>query len=239
MINLRLYQTIHVAHHEARLVAEHAALLDASSRELFGRPFTPDIKKMAAQIVETSSREGYSAEVSTFVRLALKADGGVEYSFEGASLYDGYAFRSLHPTAVSLHYTLPLSAAPTSARESVGQLATQLAINHGAAIAIRCDNEGIFRAADNAPLFGIFGSNVLTACDMPYAEYGLIRRAIAAAGLTLHEKTFGRADLKRTDELFYIDSRGITALSRCDGQPLMTIASERIATVMEQVFLKV
>ena len=41
MTDLYLYQTVHVARGRALHVAKHAAVLDAASREWFGRPYTP------------------------------------------------------------------------------------------------------------------------------------------------------------------------------------------------------
>ena len=65
-----------------------------------------------------------------------------------------------------------------------------------------------------------------------------IMDAQAAAGLELREEPFGCGELPRIDELFFADHRGITALARCDGQPLMSLIAERIALVMEGLFPK-
>lgn len=54
-----------------------------------------------------------------------------------------------------------------------------------------------------------------------------------AVGLTFREEPFGTTDLRRIEELFFTDHRGITSLSRCDGQPLMTFLAERIAGALE------
>ena len=61
-------------------------------------------------------------------------------------------------------------------------------------------------------------------------------RSIRAAGLELIEAPVGRDELPRMDELFFIDHRGVTALSRCDGQPYMAILAERIAGALRGLF---
>ena len=61
-------------------------------------------------------------------------------------------------------------------------------------------------------------------------------RSIRAAGLELAASPVGRDDLPRMDELFFIDHRGVTALSRCDGQPYMAIFAERIAGALRGLF---
>ncbi len=235
MTELYLYQIVHLAGGHARNVKAHVALLDASSRELFDRPYAPDIRRLTASIEAISAAEGYSRDVSSFVRICLMPNGEERICSAGTSFYDGYAFRSLQPVACSLEYDLPLSAAPTSAREAVALLARQWALRAGADLAVRCDRAGIFRAADDAPLFGVRAHTAYFHPDTPFAEHDWALRAVAAAGLTLCEEPFGRAELKRLDELFYIDHRGVTALSRCDGQPLMSLAAERVAGQLEQI----
>ena len=215
MTGLYLYQTVHLARGRARNVAGHIAVLDAASRELFGRPYAPAAERLAKRIETLSAAERYPAGVSGFVRIELDPDGTERLLPAGVSLYDGYAFRSLQPEAVTVGYDLTLSEAPTSAREAAAQLARRLAERRGAEVAVRCDSAGILGSADDAPML-----------------------AVRAAGLELSEEAFGRADLPSLDELFFADHRGVTSLSRCDGLPLMTFVAERIAEAMEGLFPK-
>lgn len=236
MTELYLYQTVHLARGRARNAEAHAARLDAASRELFGRGYAP--ARLAARIEALAAAERYPTGVSGFVRIELGADGEERLTPAGVSLYDGYALRSLQPEAVTLHYDLPLTEAPTSAREAAAQLARRMAERAGADVAVRCDREGILREADDAPLFAVAGHTVLAAPGTQSVERELTVRAVRAAGLELREEPFGCGELPRIDELFFADHRGITALARCDGQPLMSLIAERIAFVMEGLFPK-
>lgn len=236
MTELYLYQTVHLARGRARNVEAHAARLDAASRELFGRGYAP--ARLAARIEALAAAERYPTGVSGFVRIELGADGEERLTPAGVSLYDGYALRSLQPEAVTLRYDLPLTEAPTSAREAAAQLARRMAERAGADVAVRCDREGILREADDAPLFAVAGHTVLAAPGTQSVERELAVRAVRAAGLELREEPFGCGELPRIDELFFADHRGITALARCDGQPLMSLIAERIALVMEGLFPK-
>ena len=236
MTELYLYQTVHLARGRARNAEAHAARLDAASRELFGRGYAP--ARLAARIEALAAAERYPTGVSGFVRIELGADGEERLTPAGVSLYDGYALRSLQPEAVTLHYDLPLTEAPTSAREAAAQLARRMAERVGADVAVRCDREGILREADDAPLFAVAGHTVLAAPGTQSVERELAVRAVRAAGLELREEPFGCGELPRIDELFFADHRGITALARCDGQPLMSLIAERIAFVMEGLFPK-
>ena len=236
MTELYLYQTVHLARGRARNAEAHAARLDAASRELFGRGYAP--ARLAARIEALAAAERYPTGVSGFVRIELGADGEERLTPAGVSLYDGYALRSLQPEAVTLRYDLPLTEAPTSAREAAAQLARRMAERAGADVAVRCDREGILREADDAPLFAVAGHTVLAAPGTQRVERELAVRAVRAAGLELREEPFGCGELPRIDELFFADHRGITALARCDGQPLMSLIAERIALVMEGLFPK-
>ena len=236
MTELYLYQTVHFARGRARNAEAHAARLDAASRELFGRGYAP--ARLAARIEALAAAERYPTGVSGFVRIELGADGEERLTPAGVSLYDGYALRSLQPEAVTLRYDLPLTEAPTSAREAAAQLARRMAERAGADVAVRCDREGILREADDAPLFAVAGHTVLAAPGTQSVERELAVRAVRAAGLELREEPFGCGELPRIDELFFADHRGITALARCDGQPLMSLIAERIALVMEGLFPK-
>ena len=236
MTELYLYQTVHLARGCARNAEAHAARLDAASRELFGRGYAP--ARLAARIEALAAAERYPTGVSGFVRIELGADGEEHLTPAGVSLYDGYALRSLQPEAVTLRYDLPLTEAPTSAREAAAQLARRMAERAGADVAVRCDREGILREADDAPLFAVAGHTVLAAPGTQSVERELTVRAVRAAGLELREEPFGCGELPRIDELFFADHRGITALARCDGQPLMSLIAERIALVMEGLFPK-
>ena len=203
-------------------------MLDAASRELFGRSYTP--ARLAARIEALAAAERYPTGVSGFVRIEWGADGEERLIPAGVSLYDGYAFRSLQPEAVTLRYDLPLTEAPTSAREAAALLARRMAERAGAGVAVRCDREGILREADDAPLFAVAGHTVLAAPGAQSVERELVVQAVRAAGLELREEPFGREALPRLDELFFADHRGVTALARCDGQPLMSLVAERIAS---------
>ena len=236
MTELYLYQTVHLARGRARNAEAHAARLDAASRELFGRGYAP--ARLAARIEALAAAERYPTGVSGFVRIELGADGEERLTPAGVSLYDGYALRSLQPEAVTLRYDLPLTEAPTSAREAAAQLARRMAEHAGADVAVRCDREGILREADDAPLFAVAGHTVLAAPGTQSVERELAVRAVRTAGLELREEPFGCGELPRIDELFFADHRGITALARCDGQPLMSLIAERIALVMEGLFPK-
>ena len=184
MTGLYLYQTVHLARGRARNVAGHIAVLDAASRELFGRPYAPAAERLAKRIETLSAAERYPAGVSGFVRIELDPDGTERLLPAGVSLYDGYAFRSLQPEAVTVGYDLTLSEAPTSAREAAAQLARRLAERRGAEV-----SEEAFGRADLPSLDELFfadhrGVTSLSRCDgLPLMTFVAERIAEAMEGL--------------------------------------------------------
>lgn len=196
MTDLYLYQTVHVARGRALHVAEHAAVLDAASREWFGRPYTPSPGALRTRIELLAEKEHYPTAVSGFVRIELRPDGEERLLPAGISLYDGYAYRSVQPAAVTVHYENPFTSAPTSVREAAAAWARRVAERAGAEVAIRCDAAGIFHEAEDAPLFAIVGRTVLAAPGPESVERAITRRAVQAAGLEYREEPFGIGELR-------------------------------------------
>ena len=67
------------------------------------------------------------------------------------------------------------------------------------------------------------GAQVAVRCD----------EADRRAGFEVVEEPLPRRMLPMFDELFYVDWRGVTSLAHCDGEPFMTLLSERVAEAME------
>ena len=233
MTDLYLYQTVHVARGRALHVAEHAAVLDAASNEWFGRPYVPDTKALAGRIEALTRAERYPTGVSGFVRIEWLPEGKERLVAAGVSLYNGYGYRSLQPAGLTIRYELPLSEAPTSACETAALLAHQAALRAGAEAAVRCDAGGMLRDVEGAPLFAVVKRTVLAAPGPASVEREITRRAVEALGLSYREEGFGADDLRRIDELFFTDHRGVTSLSHCNGLPLMIYTAERIAERLE------
>lgn len=131
---------------------------------------------------------------------------------------------------------LPYDDRPTSLREAAAQLNRRIAAAAGAQVAVRCDAAGRLLDADDAPLFVVRGMTLLTPPAAESVERQIAREAIAAAGLNLREEPLTRETLRRCDELFCFDHRGVTALGSCDGTPYMDLIAGRIAQALAAPF---
>lgn len=238
MNDLCIYQTLHLYRGRPRLVAEHVELIDTAARALFGFGYAPDVRALEARIAERAQAWRFPAGVSAFVRLELTAAGEERLCNGGLSLYAGYALRSVAPDAVTLPYDIPIADAPTSAREALNALARQRALAAGARTAVRCGADGVLHTADDsAPLFAVRDQRVCTtpAFPPPVAQR-LVLRACEAAGIETELAPLRADEAAHFDELFYADHRGITALARLDGRPLMQLLAGRVAAAMERLF---
>lgn len=231
-----LYQTIHVLDGKPRQLAEHLGVLCDWSQQILGFEWQPGERKITDAIAAQIAAERYPDDLSCFVRLTLDARGQTSLNPAGVSLYPGYAFRSLQPAAVTMRYEVPLFDAPTSAREAAAELARCRAKLAGVHVAVRCDRNGMLRTADDAPLFAVHGRTILTPPAPQSVERNLVIATLRKEDFFFDEEEIPVGALPELDELFYVDHRGIAALSRCDGNPYMSLCAERIATALEARF---
>ncbi len=262
MLNtIYFYQTLHLCHGRVRLLDRHVGLLDRCARELFGRRYLPDLPRLERQVLTLAAEQHYPDDLSSFVRIELTADGETRFVPMGVSYYDGYALRSIRPEGVGIAYDPPLNGYPTQAREAAVATARRMAECAGGRVAVQIGPDGAYHTIEGAPLAVVQDYTVRLApesgpCVIPPSsfgpegkplhghrfdpprsvEYELLARAVQAAGLTLREEPFGPDIRTSIDEMFWLDHRGITALSHCDGRPLMSIIAERVADALEGLF---
>lgn len=261
MTDLTLCQTLHLFRGAIRLLDRHVALLDRCSRELFGRPYAPDRQQLARRILAAAGSDSASMVCSSFVRLELTADGVERLTAGARSYYAGYALRSIRCRGVSIACQPPLDGYPTTAREANLLALRRMALCAGGDVGVQVGPDGCYRTVEGSPLAVVCGRTVWLAPECtPYAvvpppvglageplrghrfdpprsvEYTLLAEAVRAAGLVLEERSFGPGEQRRFDELFWLDHRGITALSHLDGRPLMALTAERVADALEKLF---
>ncbi len=261
MDTIYLYQTLHLFHGRVRMLERHVALLDRCVRELFGRRYLPDLPRLERQVLTLAAEHRYPDDLSSFVRIELTADGAARLLPMGVSYYDGYALRSVRPEGVGIAYDPPLNGYPTCAREAAAAAARRMAECAGGRVAVQIGPDGAYHTIEGASMAVVQGYTVRLAPEsIPYeippgsfgpegkplhghrfdpprsVEYELLARAVQAAGLTLREEPFGPEIRTSIDEMFWLDHRGITALSHFDGRPLMSIIAERVADALEGLF---
>lgn len=229
-----IYQTIHTLSHHPLHVAKHCRILEETFLELYLRPLLLDSEQITREIVELLHSRRVTTELSVFVELRIDINQEIEIVISEVSLYDGYDFRSIKPTAHSLIFDSPFGLFSTSARREALSFARDLAYNLGGEMVVECHRDGTVISGDGYAIFMIVGRTLTTSPIIDSVERGLVVEAAHSIGLRVEEHNILRNDLTLADELFTCDHRGITSISRYERTPYMTIIAEKIATALSQ-----
>lgn len=228
-----LYQIVHLYQGRARMLKEHVARLHVASCDLFGRAYRPDLKQLEQRLLAEVERERYPDAVSSFVRIEL-FDTGEENTFGvGTSLYAGYALRSVRPETLSIPYDLPyetMSVASLSAH-AVAQCRARA---QGADEAVRVDCEGVIRSLGEGSIYGFRDGILVAPKTLHTATDVALWEAARAACIPAVQHPIRQAELSLYDELFAVDHRGLTSLSKLDEKPLPSIRVARLAEELER-----
>lgn len=229
-----IYQTIHTLAHHAQFVAEHCRILERTFLDLYFRPLHLDAQQINGEIVELLKREFVSREVSVFVELRIDIDQNYELVISGISLYDGYAFRSIMPSAQCVCFDSPFGLFPTSVRREVISFAGDIARNLGGEIPLECSRDGVIYSAEGSTICAIERRTIIVSTTIECVERRLVINAAQNEGLQIEEREIRRNELPHFDEVFYCDHRGITAISKCGDYRYMSIIAEKLAMGMAQ-----
>lgn len=228
-----LYQIVHLFGGKARMLNEHVARLHIASCELFGRAYRPDLRALEQRLLAEVERERYPDAVSSFVKIELFDTGEENLYGVGTSLYAGYALRSVRPAVMTLSYDPPLEAMSVASL-SAHLVAQSLAQTRGFDEALRVDGDGVVRSMGEGSVFGFREGVLIAPKGLPTAHDVALWEAVQANRQPALQHPIRKQELHLYDELFVVDHRGITSLSKVDNRPLPAIRAERMATLMER-----
>ncbi len=227
-----LYQIIHTLRYKAQHIEAHCDILKNAFWSLKNQRISLSPQEIAAQIEKLLKLRSAPINTSTLVELRLEFDGRIKLIIVENSIYQGYALRCLSPIATVVTYDNPISNHPTSARRAAAELAQHQAMSVGADVAIRAGTDGMIYSVNDAPIFGVIGRTIYTPPTIESVEHRLVAKAGLRAKIEVCEMAMTRSDLSIFDELFWADSYGITAISRCDHRVYMSIIAQKIAALM-------
>lgn len=231
-------QIIHVRGREPRFLSEHLGELERAWYALFRRQLKLDRAEVRQALLTLLDRERYPIEGSAYVALEVAADGGWHLHPEGDSLYRGYVLRALRPEAVTIRFDLPFDGLPTAAAALTWQTARRMAEQRRAGAVVRLSADLTLLEADGMPLFAVAARTVYTSREVQGVEGRLALEAIRRAGYPLQIMPLKRDHLADIEELFYVDHRGVTALSSCDGKPMMAAVAACVAEELERMAVR-
>lgn len=225
-----LYQRLRAVGYRPLHAAAHLRLLREASARLYGRAAELPEGRIVGEIGALLRADGYPAGGAT-VTLRLYADGRRAITADGVSLYRGYALRSLRPAAAVVPWGCRTEW-PTSARREAVRWAQQEAERRGARCAILCDDDGVVRRADDAPLFAVHEGVIYASPAAADVERTLVAAAARRAGIPLAEQPVGAEQLGLFDELFFFDCEGVCSLASCGDARYLSLTAERIAAAL-------
>lgn len=228
-----LYQIVHLYAGRARLLNEHVARLHIASCELFGRAYRPDLRLLEGRLLREVERERYPDAVSSFVKIELFETGEENLYGVGTSLYAGYALRSVRPEVMTIAYDSPLETMSVASLSN-HLVAQSLARTRGFDEALRVDRNGVVRSLGEGSVFGFREGVLIAPKGLPTATDTAMWEAVRAARQPAVQHPILQGELSLYDELFVVDHRGVTSLSKVDGRPLPAIRAERMADLLER-----
>lgn len=226
-------ERIHTLDYRARRMERHIDSLRRSAEELFG--FAPlcraqEMERVAAELL---ARNGMTRTLSCPVAVKLSSRGELMVECCAPTFGAGCYLRAKMPVAAALSYDAPQWECRSSMTEEIAAVADGMVRREGADVAIRIDSQGMVVGRAWSPLFLVRERHLFTPRRYDSAEYDLAVETASRAGLTVHVREFSVRALDYADELFTVDSMGMTAYSRVGKRLLSSTIAARMASFFE------
>ncbi|MBQ4128060.1 MAG: aminotransferase class IV [Alistipes sp.] len=232
-----VYQNIHSLGYSCRHIAQHIELLNQSAKKLFDTELDIDSRELERQASMLLQANRLSRNATIGIELSLDADGNHRLRCHGNSIYQGYVMRSLRPEIATLPMSNPLGDYPTSASIEAQALANAIARRRGYHSAIMIGPKGEIKSDSANPIFTIKGYTLYSqTSNLASVERTLVERAAMKVGYGVQRMQLSALELESADEVLLGSYQGISAAAHIDNRPYMSIAAERIAAAMEQIY---
>lgn len=226
-------ERVHTLDYRARYMERHLDSLRRSAEELFG--FAPlcrarDMERVAADLL---ARNGLTRTLSCPVRVRLSSRAELSVECEPPTFGAGCYLRAKMPVAAVLRYDAPPWERRSSLTEELAAVADGVVRRKGADAAIRIDSHDMVVGRAWSPLFLVRERNLFTPREYDSAEYDMAVATAERAGLRVYVRRFSVRAFDYADELFTVDSMGMTAFSRVGNRLLSSTIATRIASFFE------
>lgn len=232
-----LYQRIRTEGHRPLFLRNHTEILRRTCESLTGRDLRLDPTEIE-QNIRCFLAANRFPERSIEVTLELYPDDTSHIVLRAPRilLYETYDVTSLRPDSRTVVYEWPLGLCHTDASRAAHRLAQ---IHAGEATAVRKTQNGALLSVGDDPIFAIRGRTIVTPPIESGAADSVERQLLAAAAkkanLPLLEADILQSELSVYDELFFVDTRGITSFASCDGFHFMSLLVRRLADAMAAI----
>lgn len=219
---------IHTLNYQASHIARHIHLMRDASMELFGFASlcrAEDAEHIIEQLLRLSR---VSPNLSCTVAMRLNSHGELSFEVEEPSYYSGISLRVIRPKGVILTTPEPEFVSQNSITLALDAMYDARIKSSGdVAVLVNTKKELISRPWQ--PIFTVFNNKIYTPVAHNTVEYTTATEAIHKAGYQLTIRPIPAESLMRMDEIFTIDTTGITSLSKIGSHNLFSVAAALIA----------
>ncbi|MDE6140747.1 MAG: aminotransferase class IV [Alistipes sp.] len=226
-------ERIHTLDYRAQRMERHLDVLRTSAGELFGFAPLCRARDMERIVAELLAHNGMTRTLSCPVRVKLSSRAELMVECEPPTFGSGCYLRAKMPVAAALSYDAPPWECRSSMTEEIVAVADRMVHMQGADAAIRVDSQNMVAGWAWSPLFLVRDRHLFTPREYASAEYGLAVEAASRAGLQVHARPFSVRALDYADEIFSVDSMGMTAYSRIGKRLLSSTIAARMASCFE------
>lgn len=225
-----IYQRIRTEGDKPLHLKEHCLLLQQDSERLFGKSFEVEPDCIAETITSLLRLDNYSPLRSHIVEIRVYESMDYAVMAVETSLYQGLELRAIRPKAMVCQAYSVLPDIPTSASKAQTELLRRHAERYGCAVAICTTADGIITEIDGAAVMAVIDRKIVIQPGKESVEkQQIIERLRAGRREPVQIREITIEELRRAEEIFYVDVRGITSVSEIEGE----ILSDFVANAAE------
>lgn len=222
-MSLYLYAVINTLGYRPLHLAEHLHKMWEGAQTLYGTTPNQSEEEIEQMITDRLSEERMPRGGNTIELRAELSDGNWILSLHNPTptIYDGYSYLSLRPSAVIINHELPFSRWRTTCSALTTEFGADFAERQGAGVALRADrNRNLVSCGDN-PLFcvrdGMLHTLPVGSGGRDSVERDLMFRLCALAGVPIIEGPTPLDALGEWDEIIIFEPCGVRSIGSCSG----------------------
>lgn len=212
---LFVWQRMRSCGHTIPHISEHITTLKRLSEQLFGITISLTAKEVEESCTRLLLRGNYSDRAAHIIEIRVDSRGEYSLRVIETSIYKRLDLRVIRPKGHIIHFAGEGLELPTSTALSVGRLLQTIVARHDCSIAVTTDSSGIVTSVDLASPIIVKGNKITLSPTIQTPEFRQLTAVIQARypqHLTI--APISTDALLQADELFYIDSRGITSVAQ-------------------------
>ena len=222
-MSLYLYAVINTLDHRPLHLSEHLRKMWEGAQTLYGTTPSQTVEDVERMITERLSEERMPRGGNTVELRAELSDGFWTLSLHNPTptIYDGYSYLSLRPSAVIINHELPFSRWRTTCSALTTEFGADFAERQGAGVALRADRNGNLVSCGDNPLFCVRDGVVYTlpvdSGGRDSVERDLMFRLCHLAGVQIVESPTPLDALGEWEEIIIFEPCGVRSIGTCSG----------------------